>query len=233
MRPARLPRRKPRQERSRITVNAIVEAAARVFSVHGFERASTNRIAAAAGVSVGSLYQYFPDKTALLLAVESATHERLMRRLQSACTPPAAHLEQTLHAIATAGADHHREHARLNRVLARHLPAVDSMPMRRTPGTTPFHAALRTVLRQHHDELTVEPELALFLLRNLARSLLTAAVEHRPGQLQDGTIAHVLSRAALAILTGPAAMRLPRRGRAPGTSRAAPVRKARGQPHGA
>lgn len=63
-------RRQPVQERSRATVDAIVEGAARVFHREGWG-ATTNRIAEEAGVSVGSLYEYFPNKQALL--VELAT----------------------------------------------------------------------------------------------------------------------------------------------------------------
>src|SRR4051794_7785660 len=63
------PRRRPSQERSRETVDAIVEAAARVFEGHGYAAGTTNRIAERAGVSVGSLYQYFPNKDAILVAL--------------------------------------------------------------------------------------------------------------------------------------------------------------------
>jgi AcrR family transcriptional regulator len=56
----------PRQARSRQTVEALLTATARVLVRHGFDGASTNRIAAAAGVSIGSLYQYFPNKQALV-----------------------------------------------------------------------------------------------------------------------------------------------------------------------
>ncbi len=70
--PAEIPveaRKRPRQQRSRATVEAICVAAARVLASDGYARASTNRIAEVAGVSVGSLYQYFPNKDALVLAV--------------------------------------------------------------------------------------------------------------------------------------------------------------------
>ena len=50
-------------------VDALVEATARVLVEDGFDRASTNRIAKVAGVSIGSLYQYFPNKEALVVAV--------------------------------------------------------------------------------------------------------------------------------------------------------------------
>src|ERR1700733_5846515 len=63
------PRKKPRQGRSQATVDAILVATARVLCATGYDRASTNRIALAAGVSVGSLYQYFPSKEALVAAL--------------------------------------------------------------------------------------------------------------------------------------------------------------------
>lgn len=63
------PRKQPLQQRSRVTVDAIVAATARILEEGGFESASTNRIAEVAGVSVGSLYQYFPNKEALVQAV--------------------------------------------------------------------------------------------------------------------------------------------------------------------
>jgi AcrR family transcriptional regulator len=65
-------RKAPRQQRSRVTVDAIVEAATRVLARRGWARFTTNEIAAVAGVSVGSLYQYFPNK----LAIAEAIRER-------------------------------------------------------------------------------------------------------------------------------------------------------------
>lgn len=63
------PRKAPRQRRSQQTVDRIVEAAARVFDEAGYLRATTNEIAAEAGVSIGSLYQYFPNKDAILVEI--------------------------------------------------------------------------------------------------------------------------------------------------------------------
>ena len=61
------------QERSRATVDAILEATARILIKEGFDKASTNRVAEVAGVSVGSLYQYFPSKDALVAALMRGT----------------------------------------------------------------------------------------------------------------------------------------------------------------
>lgn len=62
-----MPRKLARQERSQLTVDAIVEAASQVFATNGYASATTNRIAERAGVSIGSLYQYFPNKDAILV----------------------------------------------------------------------------------------------------------------------------------------------------------------------
>ncbi len=66
---ARSPRKKPRQLRSQQTVAAILEATARILVDEGFKGLNTNRVAETAGVSIGSLYQYFPNKEALVLAL--------------------------------------------------------------------------------------------------------------------------------------------------------------------
>jgi AcrR family transcriptional regulator len=63
------PRKDPRQRRSRQTVDWILDAAARIFDERGYRATTTNHVAAAAGVSIGSLYQYFPNKDALLAAL--------------------------------------------------------------------------------------------------------------------------------------------------------------------
>src|SRR5438552_3934720 len=63
------PRKRPRQARSQATVDAILEATTRILLKQGFDSLTTNAAAAAAGVSIGSLYQYFPNKEALVAAL--------------------------------------------------------------------------------------------------------------------------------------------------------------------
>jgi AcrR family transcriptional regulator len=79
------PRKTPRQTRSVETRARLLDAAARVFSRHGYAAGTTNRIAEEAGMSVGSLYQYFPNKDAILVellrAHVDAGAEALRRRL--------------------------------------------------------------------------------------------------------------------------------------------------------
>src|SRR6185437_12667327 len=78
-RPQTNPRKTASQKRSRATVDALVEATARVLIKEGYDRTSTNRIASVAGVSIGSLYQYFPSKEALVAAVIERHMQELSR----------------------------------------------------------------------------------------------------------------------------------------------------------
>lgn len=63
------PRKRPQQLRSRVTIDTIFEATIQVLLANGLDRVTTIQIAERAGVSVGSLYQYFPNKNALLAAI--------------------------------------------------------------------------------------------------------------------------------------------------------------------
>jgi AcrR family transcriptional regulator len=71
------PRKMPRQARSGATVDAILEAAARILETRGFEGYTTNAIAKLAGVSIGSLYQYFPTKEAITASLIAREAEAL------------------------------------------------------------------------------------------------------------------------------------------------------------
>jgi AcrR family transcriptional regulator len=62
-------RKEPRQSRGRTTVDIILKATARVLLEDGYDAFTTKRVAQVAGVSIGSLYQYFPNKQALLVAL--------------------------------------------------------------------------------------------------------------------------------------------------------------------
>ena len=68
--PAPVPRKRPVQERSAVTVDAILQAVEQVLDRHGLAGFTTNRVAEVAGVSVGTLYQYYPNKEALIRAVQ-------------------------------------------------------------------------------------------------------------------------------------------------------------------
>jgi AcrR family transcriptional regulator len=96
-------RKQPKQARSTELVAAILEAAIQVLAKEGAHRFTTARVAEKAGVSVGSVYQYFPNKTAILFRLQSdewqATTDMLRGILEDARFPPLARLRTLIHAF--------------------------------------------------------------------------------------------------------------------------------------
>ncbi|MBI3556043.1 MAG: TetR/AcrR family transcriptional regulator [Deltaproteobacteria bacterium] len=76
------PRKSPKQQRSQGLVETILTATTRILTKGGYETATTNRVAEIAGVSIGSLYQYFPNKEALIGAVIDRTVEGNVRKVE-------------------------------------------------------------------------------------------------------------------------------------------------------
>ncbi|ASR34647.1 hypothetical protein BAY61_06225 [Prauserella marina] len=113
------PRKRPRQQRSRDTVDALLEAAAQVFEREGAE-ATTNRIAERAGFSIGTLYQYFPHKQAMLRALAerhiAEGHSRLAA-LSARLAEEKPDWPGTVRAFATEFAVLHTERPHLHAVL--------------------------------------------------------------------------------------------------------------------
>ena len=96
-------RKQPRQARSTELVAAILEAAVQVLATEGAQRFTTARVAERAGVSVGSVYQYFPNKAAILFRLQSDEWRQTTRMLQDilddARKPPLTRLRTLVHAF--------------------------------------------------------------------------------------------------------------------------------------
>jgi AcrR family transcriptional regulator len=96
-------RKRPQQARSQRLVADILEAATRVLARHGAQKFTTARVAEAAGVSVGSLYQYFPNKQAILFRLQSDEWEQtrtvLDRILARSDEPPLERLRSMVRAF--------------------------------------------------------------------------------------------------------------------------------------
>jgi AcrR family transcriptional regulator len=111
-------RKAPGQARSKETVNVILEASARILESEGLRGFNTNAVAAKAGVSIGSLYQYFPNKDAILLALihrfEDATRDAILEAMRSGRGQP---LKPCLRLFVRALVVMHYRRPRLNRVL--------------------------------------------------------------------------------------------------------------------
>jgi len=112
------PRKRPEQPRSQATFDTIVEGAARILEERGFEGYNTNAIAERAGVSVGSIYQYFPDKDAITAAVIRREAAQLLDHARAARDTIGAH-EGLIHLIDAA------IHHQLRRPVLARLPLGD------------------------------------------------------------------------------------------------------------
>jgi AcrR family transcriptional regulator len=109
------PRKQPRQARAQHTVEAIIEAAARILEEQGHGGFTTNAVAELAGVSIGTLYQYFPDKDALLGALIARETARLVEEAEAASV--IAPGQQALDALVRAAVRHQVRRPRLARLL--------------------------------------------------------------------------------------------------------------------
>jgi AcrR family transcriptional regulator len=180
------PRKHASQERSRATVDALIEATARILVREGFDRASTNRIAEQAGVSVGSLYQYFPGKDALVAAVIDRHREELSAvargALAKAATQP---IKQAVRTLVAAAVEAHRIDPRLHRVLAEQIPRTGRLEKVETFNRENY-ALFRSYLERHSDELrAIDLELASFVCVTSIEALTHSAVLHNSAMLSD------------------------------------------------
>jgi len=126
--PATKPRKSASQERSRLTVDALLEATARVLVKEGYDRASTNRIAVTAGVSVGSLYQYFPSKESLVAALVARHNREMLDVLREAVAQVAGQpVEVVVRELVRATIEAHQVDPALHRIFAEQVPRMGQL----------------------------------------------------------------------------------------------------------
>jgi AcrR family transcriptional regulator len=120
------PRKKPRQERSLATYDAILEAATRIFGERGYAGATTNDIAELAGVSIGSLYQYFPNKDALIGALQWHHKIEIAAAVKTVLdAAPDRSLRESVATLVSAWFSVHLRHARFHQRLETEFSTFD------------------------------------------------------------------------------------------------------------
>jgi len=177
--PLTRPRKVASQDRSRATVDALVEATARILVKEGFDKASTNRIAEVAGLSVGSLYQYFPGKEALVAAVIARHQQEIRQTVRGELADVLAEpLETAIPRLVAVAVEAHRIDPKLHRVLAEQIPRVGDLENAETFDRE-NHALFRAYLEGHRDELRVHDlDLAAFICVTSIEALTHNAVLH-------------------------------------------------------
>jgi AcrR family transcriptional regulator len=195
-RPATKPRKRASQERSRATVDALIEATARILVKEGFDKASTNRIAEVAGVSVGSLYQYYPGKEALVAAVIERHNQEIMQVVRGAAAQVAAQpVEPAVRRLVAVAIEAHRVDPKLHRVLAEQLPRTGRLADVETFNRE-AHALFRGYLDRHRDQIrVVDLDLAAFVCVTSIEALTHTAVLHRAELLTDDAVETLVDEA--------------------------------------
>src|SRR5215469_2133597 len=116
-------RRHPKQRRARQTVEAVLDAVIRILKREGIRAITTNRIAEVAGVSIGSVYQYFPDKQAIFVALHRRHIDEIDRMVERTLVDHAASsLDDLMRAMIEAMLDAHSADPELYQLLATEVP---------------------------------------------------------------------------------------------------------------
>jgi AcrR family transcriptional regulator len=196
-----IPRKQATQARAVGTVDVILKATARILMKEGYDHASTNKIAAAAGVSIGSLYQYFPSKEALVAAL-AERHIQDMKAILREKVPRllALPFEEAIEQVVRLMVEAHAVDPKLHKVLVEQVPRVGKL--HEVEGMEREMIELtRAYLESKRAELDVEDlDLSAYIVVGMVESLTHAAVLTRPELLGEAFIREV-TRAVVRYLS--------------------------------
>jgi len=209
-----IPRKRPEQDRSRATVDAILSAAAHVLVRAGYAAFTTNRVAEKAGVSIGSLYQYFPNKESLL----GELMKRHLHDIESALDVALQNvgdmpLDDLIRLAVELNVRSHLIDPELHRVLSEEVPMLSHMDWKKDHSRR-IDSRLRSLLQLKQRDISVaDLDLTVFIISRTVEAVVHNGVSERPKDFASGALAEELSRMILGLLTGKA-MRQKRSSRA-------------------
>lgn len=195
------PRKSPRQSRSEATVEVILEATAHILIEQGYGRLTTNSVASRAGVSIGSLYQYFPGKEALMAALMRSHGDEIDALFEVEIPIAMAEpLPLAVRRLVRANIEAHQ----LNPALHKALSALDArlMPV---GWTSPVHSIvpqIAALLGVHRASVRVTNlDLAAFLSYHLVESCTHAAIVEGLSTVSTKRLEDEITEALLRYLT--------------------------------
>lgn len=175
------PRRSPIQGRAQHTVEAILKAAAQILERHGAEAATTNAIAERAGVSIGSLYQYFPSKAALLAALSEQHSQAMLQvfeaRLQQV---QGLSLREAIRVAIQAELEAFQLNLPLHRVLFEEAPRLAPPAHIDRVQDQVVELVKRALALRAEPLRALDPALAAFVVVHAIDGVLQAALKRRP-----------------------------------------------------
>ncbi len=200
--PATTPRKLPKQERSRITVEAILEATTHILVEEGYQNANTNRIANRAGISIGSLYQYFPNKESLMTALIEQHSNEMVELVETKLNHLFdSQLEIVIPELVTALVAAHAIHPRLHQVLSEEIPRSGRSPQMQKAYDR-ITELLGAYLNRWRDRIHPQNiDLTVFILSRTVDSLCHAAVIEYPNFVRNSQFEREVSNLLLAYLT--------------------------------
>jgi AcrR family transcriptional regulator len=195
------PRKSASQERSRATVEALLDATARILVREGYERASTNRIATVAGVSVGSLYQYFPNKESIVAALIARHNRQMLDLLRSSMDAVATlDLESAMRELIGAMVAAHRVDPELHRIFDEQIPRM-GQPDEIEAINREVFAVVRAYLDLRRDEIEVHDlDTATFICVTTVETLTHEAVLHFPDAIDPAALVEEVTRLVVGYL---------------------------------
>ncbi|WP_164007051.1 TetR/AcrR family transcriptional regulator [Pyxidicoccus trucidator] len=178
------PRRKPRQSRAQATCDVIVTATAQVLVKDGYDAVSTNHVARVAGVSVGSVYQYFSSKEALVMAVMERYRAAGLAELEEGISKMSgATLREALRLLIRQVLASKAANPRLHQVLVEQLPRMRQF-QQVDPYAVRILRVVRSFLEPHARELRPRDlDMATFIIVSTVESLTHVALTDRPEYL--------------------------------------------------
>lgn len=185
------PRKLATQQRARQTFEAILEAAAQVLTERGYAGGTTNHIAERAGVSIGSLYQYFPNKDAILVALVERhleETERLLRPLFERAAGAQNSLEALLRDfVETILAFHTREPA-LHRLLFEEAPHPKQVRKALQVVEEKMASRVAELLQAHPEARSEGLEAAAYVAIHAVEGLAHHFVLHAPRGMREADL---------------------------------------------
>jgi AcrR family transcriptional regulator len=180
------PRKRPRQDRSKATVDSILAATARVLVRQGFDGLTTNAVAEKAGVSIGSLYQYFPNKEALVLALIERHMEEMTSAVLAELTRVAQlPMAQAARAVIELTIRAHAVDPELHQVLTEQVPRIGRLAKLRDLDSI-SQRMVAGLLAARRDELAIrDPDLAAYMLVSTIEAIVHRTAFLYPKRLSD------------------------------------------------
>lgn len=174
------PRRIPTQQRSRVTVDAIVQAAARLLVSRGWRASTTNHIAHRAGVGVGSLYKYFPNKASILAEVARRRISSEVAAIEASLAAHAHEPRLALETMLAAMLERYAENAELDTQLLEQLGPLEVGRFLRSAEAQVVQAT-EAFLAQNG---RTSPAATAFIVVHAVRGTLIAAAAQDPALLR-------------------------------------------------